>query len=163
MYARLSTLDDVDLERLREVAGAFAAPGTRRLLLLHDENARVASLLALFDTREELAEAESAFGEVDDPGGRRSRLQTYEVVLDDYADGASFVIVTPIEATRQDLGHALSLLRDDLLARVRAEAAGAGALVLANHGQHDDVLFLTFWTAKAEGASYQDVIVNRRL
>jgi hypothetical protein len=93
MYARVAAFEGGDVERLRQVNAQEppARPeGLRRALLLQHVGANRRLFVTFFDSREAVEAAEARFEQMGDEipeevRGRRTSVDTYEVVFDESA------------------------------------------------------------------------------
>lgn len=94
MFARVASFEGGDTGRLRQMSeelqasGSMSFPaGVRRALVLNDDETGRRLFITFFDSREELAEAETQFDAMgaeipEEIGGHRTALDVYEVMFD---------------------------------------------------------------------------------
>jgi hypothetical protein len=94
MYARVATFEGGDTERIRQMNAerrqqeGWMPEGVKRVLVLNDEAAGKRLFVTFFDSREELDAASQRFEQMggdipEEIRGRRTSLDTYEVVADE--------------------------------------------------------------------------------
>jgi hypothetical protein len=173
MYARVATFDNTDLEGLRNLLStdiSLLPDGTRAAICLRDPHKHLNLFITLFDTREAIHAAETAFDDLGEriperDRGRRTAVRAYEVILDDHDTDTTTALVTILNATAREIDQASAYAREQLLPRSREQSACRGALVLADPDRREGK-FITFWHDDAPAPcdlDHLDVAFNRHI
>lgn len=157
MYACVATFTNRDTRLVDELTGAVRnrigaegqMPGASRFLLLLGNRDGKALIVTFFESDEALAAAEQSLEslERDIPErlrGRRLSTDTYEVTIDDVADGARAVRMTSVEGDPLRIGEDVHFLREHVVPEVADLTGWRGIVALADR-ETGSKKTITFW------------------
>jgi hypothetical protein len=157
VLARVTTFANRDTSRgddlvglVRERIGVGGIAGARRFLLLLDIRAR-ALAVTLFDDEDAQEGAAAAFGalERDIPESLRGRwvsTVTFEVTIDDVAEGAGAARMTSIQGDPRRIDEDVYFLREHVVPEVADLTGWRGILALADRATGAKRT-ITFWSS----------------
>ena len=168
MWVRVATFEGGDTEKLRKLSeqrmasGEMTPPeGMNHVLLLADPDKNRRLFVTFFDSRDEIAAAESEFEKMgddlsEDIRGRRTGVEYQEVVIfDGDIDRAKAARVSSLEGSPEAIDEGLDKTRDDTLPKVRQLDGNVGAIGLADRNT-GRVTMITLWdSAESLRASEQ--------
>ena len=168
MWVRVATFEGGDTEKLQKLSeqrmssGEMAPPeGMNHVLLLADPDKNRRLFVTFFDSRDEIAAAESEFEKMgdelsEDIRGRRTGVEYQEVVIfDGDIDRAKAARVSSLEGSPEAIDEGLDKTRDDTLPKVRQLDGNVGAIGLADRNT-GRVTMITLWdSAESLRASEQ--------
>jgi len=168
MWVRVATFEGGDTEKLRKLSeqrmasGEMTPPeGMNHVLLLADPDKNRRLFATFFDSRDEIAAAESEFEKMgdelsEDIRGRRTGVEYQEVVIfDGDIDRAKAARVSSLEGSPEAIDEGLDKTRDDTLPKVRQLDGNVGAIGLADRNT-GRVTMITLWdSAESLRASEQ--------
>ena len=160
MYARVAGFENRDPSRVDELIATVKEraqegqgfPDAKRALMLVDRTAGTALGITFFETEEAIAQAEPAFERLGDEipeelRGTRTSLDTYEVVIEDVADGAHAARVSTLEGPADKIDEGISFLREQIIPAAGEIAGWRGITALADRGA-GRTLTITFWDSQ---------------
>ena len=156
MYARVAAfegdmgrIDDV-IKTIRErMSAGEEIPGAKRFLMLIDREGGTSLGITFFDSEDAIRAAEPIFERMaeeipEELRGRRTSVETYEVAIDDIADGARAARVSSLEGSPGGIDEGIAFINE----QIRPEAADLtgwrGILTLADR-QTGKAKTITFW------------------
>ena len=168
MWVRVATFEGGDTEKLQKLSeqrmssGEMTPPeGMNHVLLLADPDKNRRLFATFFDSRDEIAAAESEFEKMgdelsEDIRGRRTGVEYQEVVIfDGDIDRAKAARVSSLEGSPEAIDEGLDKTRDDTLPKVRQLDGNVGAIGLADRNT-GRVTMITLWdSAESLRASEQ--------
>lgn len=145
----MSKIDDL-IGTIRErMSAGEDIPGAKRFLMLIDREGGTSLGITFFDSEEAIRAAEPIFERMGDEvpeelRGRRTSVETYEVAIDDIADGAHAARVSSLEGSPGGIDEGIAFINE----QIRPEAADLtgwrGILTLADR-QTGKAKTITFW------------------
>jgi hypothetical protein len=157
MYARVATFTNRDTNLVDELTGAVRErigtdgriPGASRFLLLLDNRGGKALIVTFFESDEALEAAERSLEtlerDIPEPlRGRRVSRDTYEVTIDDVADGARAVRMTSVEGDPLRIGEDVHFFREHIVPEVADLTGWRGIVALADR-KNGSKKTITFW------------------
>jgi heme-degrading monooxygenase HmoA len=155
MYARVASFEGRDpsltdklIERVRE-RGPSAVPDARGFLGLFDRERGNALGVTFFDDEEAIRRSEQAFEDMaqyfpPEMRGRRTSVETYEVTIDEGAEGASAARVSSLEGSPERIEESVRKAREEVLPKARELRGWKGAIALADRSS-GRVKLITLW------------------
>ena len=156
MHARIAAFEG-DVSRIDDLTGMIRErmsageeiPGAKRFLMLIDREGGASLGITFFDSEEAIRAAEPIFEKMGDEvpeelRGRRTSVETYEVAIDDIADGARAARVSSLEGSPGGIDKGIAFINE----QIRPEAADLtgwrGILTLADR-RTGKAKTITFW------------------
>ena len=160
MYARVAAFENRDPSRVDELIDTVKEraqegqdfPDAKRALMLVDRTAGTALGITFFETEEAITQAEPAFERLGDEipeelRGTRTSLDTYEVVIEDVAEGAQAARVSTLEGPADKIDEGISFLREQIIPAAGEIAGWRGIAALADRSA-GRTLTITFWDSQ---------------
>ncbi|MDQ3379023.1 MAG: hypothetical protein M3546_01705 [Actinomycetota bacterium] len=156
MYARVAAFEG-DTSRIDDLIGTIRErmstgeeiPGAKRFLMLVDRPGGTTLSVTFFDSEDSIQAAEPIFDKMGDEvpeelRGRRTSVESYEVAIDDVADGARAARVSSLEGSPGGIDKGIAFINE----QIRPEAADLtgwrGILTLADR-ETGKAKTITFW------------------
>ena len=124
MHARVAAFDG-DIGRIDELTGMIRErmstgeeiPGAKRFLMLIDREGGTTLGITFFDSEDAIRAAEPIFEKMGDEvpeelRGRRTSVETYEVAIDDIADGARAARVSSLEGSADGIDKGIAFITE---------------------------------------------------
>jgi hypothetical protein len=157
MYARVAAFENRDMSRVDELIGIVREritsgrdlPDARRSLMLVDRDAGKALGINLFETEDAISAAEPIFERMGDEipeelRGRRTSVETYEVAIEDIADGAHAARLSALEGPADTIDDGIAQLTEETIPLLRDITGYRGILALVNRAA-GRTKAITFW------------------
>jgi hypothetical protein len=144
-----SRIDDL-IETIRErMRSGDEIPGAKRFLMLIDRGGGTSLGITFFESEEAIRAAEPIFERMGDEvpeelRGRRTSVETYEVAIDDIADGARAARLTSLEGSPGGIDEGISFIKETILPEAADLTGWRGILTLADR-QTGRAKTITFW------------------
>jgi hypothetical protein len=145
MYARVAAFEDRDMSladkliaKVRDdVQREDTIPGAHGFLMLVDRDEGTALGITMFDTEQELRDAEPAFEEMaskipKEMRGQRVSVEVYEVLMLDGGTGAKAARLSTLEGPPEQIDPGTRRVIEDILPRLRDLDGFAGVISLAD-------------------------------
>jgi hypothetical protein len=156
MHARVAAFEG-DTSRIDDLIGTIRErmssgeeiPGAKRFLMLVDRGGGTSLGITFFDSEESIRTAEPIFEKLGDEvpeelRGRRTSVETYEVVIDDIADGARAARVSSLEGSPGGIEDGISFIKEKIIPEAADITGWRGILTLVNR-QTGNAKSITFW------------------
>jgi hypothetical protein len=156
MHARIATFEG-DTSRIDDLIGTIRErmssgdeiPGAKRFLMLLDRQGGTSLGVTFFDSEEAIRAAEPIFERMGDEvpeelRGRRTSVETYEVAIDDIADGARAARVSSLEGSPGGIDEGIAFVKDTILPEAADLTGWRGILTLADRNT-GTAKTITFW------------------
>ena len=160
MYARVAAFENRDPSRVDELIatiteraeGGTDLPDAKRVLMLVDRTAGTALGITFFETEEAIAQAEATFERLaeeipEELRGTRTSLDTYEIVIEDVAEGARAARVSTLEGSPDKLDEGIGFLKEQIIPAAGEIAGWRGIAALADRSA-GRTLTITFWDSQ---------------
>ncbi len=157
MYARVAAFENRDTSRVDEtiatvqerVSSGRDLPDVKRAFMLVDRNAGTALGITFFETEEAIREAEPAFERMGDEipealRGRRTAVETYEVAVEEVADGAKAARVSSLEGSPAGIDEGIRFIKSQILPAAGDITGWRGILALVDRTS-GRTKTITFW------------------
>jgi hypothetical protein len=143
MYARVASFEGRDpsltdelIDRVRK-QGPSTVPNARGFLGLFDRERGTSLGVTFFDSEQAIRESEQAFEDMaqhfsPEMRGRRTSVETYEVVIQEGGENANAARVTSLEGSPQQLDESFAKTNEEILPRARQLAGWKGMFALAD-------------------------------
>jgi hypothetical protein len=145
MYARIAAFENRDMSKVDELIATVEErarsgtdiPDAKRVLILLDREAGTSLGITFFDTEEAIRRAEPAFERMGDEipeemRGRRISIETYEVAIDEIAEGAKAARVSSLEGSPEGIDDGLVFIKDQILPAVGDISGWRGIITLVD-------------------------------
>ena len=157
MYARVAAFENRDMSRVDELIGIVQEritsgqdlPEAKRSLMLVDREHGTAVGITLFENEDAIRRAEPTFERLGDDipeqlRGRRTSVETYEVVIEDIAQGAQAARLSTLEGPADKIDEGIAHLTAQIVPQLGDISGSRGILALVNRtaGQTKTI---TFW------------------
>ena len=156
MHARIASfagdmgrIDDV-VGRIRErMSTGEEIPGAKRFLMLIDREGGTSLGITFFDSEDAIRAAEPIFEKMaeeipEELRGRRISVETYEVAIDDIADGARAARVSSLEGSVDGIDKGIAFITEQIIPEAADMTGWRGILTLADR-QTGKAKTITFW------------------
>ena len=156
MHARIAAFEG-DVSRIDELTGMIRErmsageeiPGAKRFLRLIDREGGGSLGITFFDSEEAIRTAEPIFEKMGDEvpeelRGRRTSVETYEVAIDDIADGARAARVSSLEGSTDGIDKGIAFINETILPEAAEITGWRGILTLADRTS-GKAKTITFW------------------
>jgi hypothetical protein len=156
LHARLANFTNRDWSRADELIGVVRQrfdsderpPGAARFLLFVDHRG-AAVTIAFFESEDALAEAKKSLESLEQELpegllGRRFSLGTYEVTIDDVAEGARAARITSLEGDPHRIDEDVRFFKENVLPEVADLTGWRGVIALADRSTGSKKI-ITFW------------------
>jgi len=157
MQARVAAFENRDMSRVDELIGIVRerarsgrdVPDAKRLLMLVDRENGTALGITFFEDEGAIRQAEPAFERMGDEipeelRGRRTSVETYEVVLEDIAEGAHAARVTTLAGGVERSDEGIRLIQEQIVPKLHDISGSRGILGLVDR-QTGRTTTITFW------------------
>jgi hypothetical protein len=157
MFARVAAFDHRDIGQIDDLIGTIQGrirsgeelPGAKRLLMLIDRGAGTSLGITFFESEEAIRAAEPIFERMGDEipeekRGRRTSVETYEVAIDDIADGARAARVSSLEGSPGGIDEGISFIKEKILPEA-ADLTGWRGVVTLTDSKTGRAKTITFW------------------
>lgn len=144
MYARvaafeggMSRIDDL-VETVRErIRSGGDLPGAKRFLMLLDRTGRTSLGITFFESEEAIRAAEPTFERMgdeipEDMRGRRTSVETYEVVVDEVAEGAHAARLSTLEGSPAGIDKGIAYIKEHIIPEASDLTGWRGVITLAD-------------------------------
>jgi hypothetical protein len=145
MYARIAAFENRDMSKVDELIATVEErarsgtdiPDAKRVLILLDREAGTSLGITFFDTEDAIRRAEPAFERMGDEipeemRGRRISIETYEVAIDEIAEGAKAARVSSLEGSPEGIDDGLVFIKDQILPAVGDISGWRGIITLVD-------------------------------
>jgi hypothetical protein len=145
MYARIAAFENRDMSKVDELIATVEErarsgtdlPDAKRVLILLDRETGTSLGITFFDTEEAIRRAEPAFERMGDEipeemRGRRISIETYEVAIDEIAEGAKAARVSSLEGSPEGIDDGLVFIKDQILPAVGDISGWRGIITLVD-------------------------------
>jgi len=124
-------------------------PGAKRFLMLIDREDGSTLGISFFDSEESIRAAEPIFDKMGDEvpeelRGRRTSVETYEVAIDDVADGARAARVSSLEGSPEGIDKGIAFINETIRPETADLTGWRGILTLADR-ETGKAKTITFW------------------
>jgi hypothetical protein len=156
MHARVAAFEG-DTSRIDDLIGTIRErmrsgddiPGAKRFLMLIDRGGGTSLGITFFESEEAIRAAEPIFERMGDEvpeelRGRRTSVETYEVAIDDIADGARAARLSSLEGSPGGIDKGISFIKETILPEAADLTGWRGILTLADR-QTGRAKTITFW------------------
>ncbi len=156
MHARVAAFKG-DISRIDELTGMIRErmsageeiPGVKRFLRLIDRETGTSLGITFFDSEEAIRAAEPIFERMGDEipeelRGRRTSVETYEVVIDDVADGARAARMSSLEGSTDGIDKGIAFINETIIPEAAEMTGWRGILTLADRSS-GKAKTITFW------------------
>jgi hypothetical protein len=170
MHARVAAFEG-DTSRIDDLIGTIRErmrsgdeiPGAKRFLMLIDRGGGTSLGITFFESEEAIRAAEPIFERMGDEvpeelRGRRTSVETYEVAIDDIADGARAARLSSLEGSPRGIDEGISFIKEKILPEAADLTGWRGILTLADR-QSGRAKTITFWDG-AESLSASEARAN---
>jgi len=156
MYARvaafegdMSQIDGLITTIQDRIRSGEELPGAKRFLMLLDREAGTSLGITFFEDEESIRAAEPTFERMgdeipEDLRGRRTSVETYEVAIDDIADGARAARVSSLEGSPGGIEKGISFIKEQIIPDASDLTGWHGILTLADR-ESGRAKTITFW------------------
>lgn len=157
MYARVAMFENGDASRVDELIGAVrermgsdqGPPGAKRFLMLVDREKATGISITFFETENAIREAEPAFEKMgdefpEDVRGRRVSVETFEVAIEDIADGARAARMSSLEGSPEGIDKGIGFIEDTLVPTAGDITGWRGVVALVDRTS-GRTKTITFW------------------
>jgi hypothetical protein len=145
MYARIAAFENRDMSKVDELIATVEErarsgtdlPDAKRVLILLDRETGTSLGITFFDTEDAIRRAEPAFERMGDEipeemRGRRISIETYEVAIDEIAEGAKAARVSSLEGSPEGIDDGLVFIKDQILPAVGDISGWRGIITLVD-------------------------------
>jgi len=156
MHARVAAFEG-DTSRIDDLIGMIRErmstgeeiPGAKRFLMLIDREGGSTLGISFFDSEESIRAAEPIFDKMGDEvpeelRGRRTSVETYEVAIDDVADGARAARVSSLEGSPEGIDKGIAFINETIRPETADLTGWRGILTLADR-ETGKAKTITFW------------------
>jgi len=156
MYARVAAFEG-DMSQVDDLIGTVQErmrsgeelPGAKRFLMLLDREGGTSLGITFFENEEAIRAAEPTFERMgdeipEDMRGRRTSVETYEVAIDDIADGARAARVSSLEGSQDGIDKGIAFIKEQIIPEAADLTGWRGVLTLADR-QTGRAKTITFW------------------
>ena len=156
MHARVAAFEG-DTSRIDDLIGTIRErmssgeeiAGAKKFLMLVDRGGGCTLGITFFDSVESIRAAEPIFEKMGDEvpeelRGRRTSVETYEVVIDDIADGARAARLSSLEGSPGGIEDGISFIKETIIPEAADLTGWRGILTLANR-ETGTAKTITFW------------------
>ena len=156
MHARIASFAG-DMGRIDDVVGKIRErmsageeiPGAKRFLMLIDREGGTSLGITFFDSEDAIRAAEPIFEKMaeeipEEIRGRRISVETYEVAIDDIADGARAARVSSLEGSVEGIDKGIAFITEQIIPEAADITGWRGILTLADR-QTGKAKTITFW------------------
>ena len=156
MHARVAAFEG-DISRIDDLIGMIRErmstgeeiPGAKRFLMLIDREGGSTLGITFFDSEDSIRAAEPIFDKMGDEvpeelRGRRTSVETYEVVIDDIAAAAGAARVSTLAGSPDDIDKGIAFINDTIVPEASEVSGWQGILTLADRGT-GKMKTITFW------------------
>ncbi len=156
MHARVAAFDG-DIGRIDELTGMIRErmskgeeiPGAKRFVMLVDPEGGTTLGITFFDSEDSIRAAEPIFEKMGDEvpeelRGRRTSVQSYEVAIDDIADGARAARVSSLEGSADGIDKGIAFLAETIIPDAEEMTGWRGVLTLVDRSS-GKAKTITFW------------------
>ena len=156
MHARVAAFQG-DMSRIDELTGMIRErmstgeeiPGAKRFLRLIDRATGTSLGITFFDSEDSMRAAEPIFEKMGDEvpeelRGRRTSVETYEVAIDDIADGARAARVSSLEGSAAGIDKGIAFINETILPEAAEITGWRGILTLVDRSS-GKATTITFW------------------
>jgi hypothetical protein len=156
MHARVAAFEG-DTSRIDDLIGTIRErmrsggdiPGAKRFLMLIDRGGGTSLGITFFESEDAIRAAEPVFERMGDEipeelRGRRTSVETYEVAIDDVADGARAARLSSLEGSPGGIDKGISFIKETILPEAADLTGWRGILTLADR-QTGRAKTITFW------------------
>jgi hypothetical protein len=156
MHARVAAFEG-DTSRIDDLIGTIRErmrsggeiPGAKRFLMLIDRGGGTSLGITFFESEEAIRAAEPIFERMGDEvpeelRGRRTSVETYEVAIDDIADGARAARLSSLEGSPGGIDQGVAFIKETILPEAADLTGWRGILTLADR-QTGRAKTITFW------------------
>jgi hypothetical protein len=156
MHARVAAFKG-DTSRIDDLIGTIRErmrsgdeiPGAKRFLMLIDRGGGTSLGITFFESEEAIRAAEPIFERMGDEvpeelRGRRTSVETYEVAIDDIADGARAARLSSLEGSPGGIDEGISFIKEKILPEAADLTGWRGILTLVDR-QTGRAKTITFW------------------
>jgi len=156
MHARVAAFEG-DTSRIDDLIGMIRErmstgeeiPGAKRFLMLIDREGGSTLGISFFDSEESIRAAEPIFDKMGDEvpeelWGRRTSVETYEVAIDDVADGARAARVSSLEGSPEGIDKGIAFFNETIRPETADLTGWRGILTLADR-ETGKAKTITFW------------------
>ena len=112
-------------------------PGAKRFLMLIDRDGGTSLGITFFDSEDAIRAAEPIFEKMGDEvpeelRGRRTSVETYEVAIDDIADGARAARVSSLEGSTDGIDKGIAFITETIIPEAAEITGWRGILTLVD-------------------------------
>ena len=156
MHARVAAFEG-DISRIDELIGMIRErmstgdeiPGAKRFLMLADRQGGHTLGITFFESEDAIRAAEPIFERMGDEvpeelRGRRRSVETYEVAIDDIADGARAARVSSLEGSTDGIDKGIAFITETIIPEAAEITGWRGILTLADRSS-GKAKTITFW------------------
>jgi hypothetical protein len=156
MHARVASFEG-DTSRIDELIGTIkermrageGIPGAKRFMMLLDREAGSSLGITFFENEDAIRAAEPIFEKMGDEipeelRGRRRSVETFEVAIDEIADGARAARLSAIEGPPAGIEAGITLIKEQIIPEASDLTGWRGILTLVNRTT-GDTKTITFW------------------
>ncbi len=156
MHARIASFAG-DMGRIDDVVGKIRErmsageeiPGAKRFLMLIDREGGTSLGITFFDSEDAIRAAEPIFEKMaeeipEDLRGRRISVETYEVAIDDIAEGAHAARMSSLEGSVDGIDKGIAFITEQIIPEATDITGWRGILTLADR-QTGKAKTITFW------------------
>ena len=156
MHARVAAFEG-DTSRIDDLIGTIRErmsageeiPGAKKFLLLIDRGSGSSLGITFFDSEGAIQAAEPIFEKMGDEipeelRGRRTSVGTYEVAIDDIADGARAARMSSLEGSPGGIDEGISFIKETIIPEAADLTGWRGILTLIDR-QTGSAKTITFW------------------
>ena len=156
MHARIASFAG-DMGRIDDVVGKIRErmsageeiPGAKRFLMLIDREGGTSLGITFFDSEDAIRAAEPIFEKMaeeipEELRGRRISVETYEVAIDDIADGARAARMSSLEGSVDGIDKGIAFITEQIIPEAADITGWRGILTLADR-QTGKAKTITFW------------------
>jgi hypothetical protein len=157
MYARVASFESRDTSRVDEIIATVREkiraggeiPGARKFLMLLDREGGRSLGITFFDTEDAIRQAEPSFDRMGDEipeevRGRRIAVETYEVAIDEIADGARAARLSALEGAPGGIDKGIDFIREEIFPEAGDLTGWRGVLTLVDRTS-GRAKTITFW------------------
>ena len=156
MHARVAAFEG-DISRIDELTGMIRErmskgeeiPGMKRFVMLVDRAGGRTLGITFFDSEDAIRAAEPIFEKMGDEvpeelRGRRTSVETYEVAIDDIADGARAARMSSLEGSPDGIDKGIAFISETIIPDAEEVTGWRGILTLVDRGS-GKAKTITFW------------------